>query len=229
MKNLYPFFTVIFCVLVLFNCKEKESYTTIKKEQATAKKNVHKIIVNETLDVGNYSYLNVNENGKTYWMAIPNTNIKIGETYYYNDGMKMRNFESQELKRMFKSIIFANGVRTTEQYNPHANYNTEIIKIEQPAHGVSLEKLFSNKASFSNKPIVIKGRVVKINIGIMDKNWVHISDGTQFEGKKSLTVTTQETPKVGDIVTFKGTIILNKNFGKGYIYDILLENGTLVQ
>lgn len=232
MKTSITYFIVLISAIMLHNCKQNENYYSTPNKQIQ-KPEIHKIEVKETLNGGNYSYLNVNENGKKYWMAIPNTNIIIGETYYYDDGMKMTNFESKELERTFKSIIFADGIRTTEQYSPPANsnnYNTEsIIKIEQPADGTSLEKLFSNKASFSNKTIVIKGKVVKINIGIMDKNWVHISDGTQFDGKKSLTVTTQEAPKVGDTVTFKGTIILNKNFGQGYIYDIILEDGKLVQ
>ena len=63
----------------------------------------------------------------------------------------------------------------------------------------------------------------------MDKNWVHIADGTQFEDKKSITVTTQEIIKVGDIVTFKGKVTLEKDFGYGYVYDILLEEGELIK
>ena len=130
------------------------------------------------------------------------------------------------------STIMLHNCKQKENYYSTPNkqiQKTEIHKIEQLADGTSLEKLFSNKSSFSNKTIVIKGKVVKINIGIMDKNWVHISDGTQYDGKKSLTVTTQEAPKVGDTVTFRGTIILNKNFGQGYIYDIILEDGNLIQ
>jgi len=92
-----------------------------------------------------------------------------------------------------------------------------------------LEELFSKRDQFSEKSIIVKGKVTKINNGIMDRNWVHISDGTQFEGKKSLTITTQASVNIGDIVTFKGTVILNKDFGYGYIYDIVLEEGELLE
>ena len=63
----------------------------------------------------------------------------------------------------------------------------------------------------------------------MDKNWVHIEDGTQFNNERDLTITTKEEVKEGDIVTFKGTIVLNKDFGAGYVYDIVLEEGALLK
>jgi hypothetical protein len=63
----------------------------------------------------------------------------------------------------------------------------------------------------------------------MDKNWVHIEDGSQFNNEKDLTITTLETVKEGDIVTFKGIVVLNKDFGAGYVYDIVLEEATLVK
>ena len=90
-------------------------------------------------------------------------------------------------------------------------------------------ELFSTKKSFSGKSIIVKGKVVKVNNGIMDKNWVHIVDGTQFENQSDLTITTMETVNIGDIVTFKGIIVLDKDFGQGYVYDILLEEAKVVK
>ena len=39
-----------------------------------------------------------------------------------------------------------------------------------------------------------------------------------------LTVTTNSTVNVGDVVTFEGKIVLNKDFGYGYSYKVLLED-----
>lgn len=61
----------------------------------------------------------------------------------------------------------------------------------------------------------------------MDKNWVHIQDGTNFKGKFDLTVTTDREFKIGDVVTFEGRISLNKDFGYGYYYEVLMENGIV--
>ena len=33
--------------------------------------------------------------------------------------------------------------------------------------------------------------------------------------------------KVGDIVTFEGKLVLNKDFGYGYKYDYLVEKATI--
>jgi hypothetical protein len=238
MKNQIKLFTVIFSVLVLFSCKDKEGYSKIDNKQDQVKSTIHRIVVNETLNGGNYTYINVDESGKEYWMAIPNTLVKVGETYYYNGGMVMKDFESKELVRTFDFITFAEGIRTTEQAieikkeNPHSASEIaefEAVKIDKPANGTSLNELFSDKESFSTKAIIVKGKVVKVNNGIMDKNWVHIIDGTQFEGEKDLGITTLDSVKLGDIVTFKGVITLNKDFGHGYVYSILMEEGKLVK
>jgi len=240
MKNKIKYFTVILSLLIVFSCKEKTNYSKIDSNQTASKNEVHKIVINEMSDGGNYAYINVNENGNAYWMAIPNTEVKIGETYYYDGGMLMKDFESEHLNKTFDEIIFADGIRQTELpvkkeiKNPHENSNpvassVEEVKIEQPKGGTTLETIFSNKESLSGKSITVKGKVVKVNNGILEKNWVHIVDGTQFENKKSLTVTTNELIKVGDTVTFKGKITLDRDFGYGYIYDILLEEGELIK
>tara|TARA_R110001583_G_scaffold412_2_gene3771 strand:- start:15260 stop:15976 length:717 start_codon:yes stop_codon:yes gene_type:complete len=238
MKNQIKLFAVIFSVLVLFSCKDKEGYSKIKNSQIPAQSTTHKIVINEAIDGGGYMYLNVDESENKYWIAITNMAVKVGDTYYYEEGLLMKDFESKELERTFDFITFVNGIRKTEEIeatekeNMHSKSDAsvvETIKIEKPENGTSLEELFSKKESFSKKSIVVKGKVVKVNNGIMKKNWVHISDGTQFDGKKSLTVTTLEMVKVGDVVTFEGTIILNKDFGQGYIYDILLEEGKIVK
>jgi hypothetical protein len=69
---------------------------------------------------------------------------------------------------------------------------------------------------------------VKANYGIMNKNWYHIQDGTQKDGKKcDFTITSAENIPLGAEVAFEGKIILNKDFGAGYFYDILMDGGKL--
>ena len=238
MKNKTKFFAVLFSLLFLMSCKDKENYSKVNNATTTAKSDVHKIVVKESLDGGAYVYLNVDENGKTYWMAISNMPVTVGDTYYYDGGMVMKDFESKQLEKTFDEIIFTEGIRTTEkiaensEVNPHVTTNPVFnvdVKIEKPKNGTSLAELFSDKESFSGKSIIVKGKVVKVNNGILDKNWVHIMDGTKFENKGDLTITTNELVKVGDTVTFKGKITLDKDFGKGYIYAVLLEEGELIK
>jgi hypothetical protein len=46
----------------------------------------------------------------------------------------------------------------------------------------------------------------------MGKNWVHIQDGTNSNGKYDLTITTQDLAEVNDEVIFRGKITLGKRF-----------------
>ena len=62
----------------------------------------------------------------------------------------------------------------------------------------------------------------------MNVNWLHMQDGTEFNGEFDLTVTTAATAQIGDVVTLKGTVTLNKDFGAGYFYTIIIENATLI-
>jgi hypothetical protein len=62
----------------------------------------------------------------------------------------------------------------------------------------------------------------------MKTNWVHIQDGTRTDNSFDLTITTNDVTKVGDVVTFEGTVTLKKDFGAGYFYEVIVENGKLI-
>ena len=102
------------------------------------------------------------------------------------------------------------------------------IKLEPCDGCTSISSLLSSKQSFSGKVIRVKGQVTKFNPEIMGKNWVHIQDGSEFQGGFDLTITTDKKVSLGDTVTFEGKIVLDKDFGYGYFYNILMEEGKPV-
>ena len=63
----------------------------------------------------------------------------------------------------------------------------------------------------------------------MNKNWIHLQDGTEFDGQFDLTLTTDQQFEVGSVVTMEGKIALDKDFGYGYSYKVLLEDSKIVQ
>lgn len=240
MKYKINVLVMVLSILVLFSCKDKQNYSKIGHESHEVESDVHKIVVNEFMDAAGYTYLNVTEDENDYWMAIPNTAVEKGATYFYKSGMVMKNFESKELGKTFDAIVFVEAISTTEEglsaevKNPHSNSENaqnpvSDVKIEKAANGVSVEELYAKKETFLNKEVIVKGKVVKVNNGILDRNWVHIVDGTAFETKSDITITTKETIKVGDTITFKATVILDKDFGQGYVYPLLLENGEVIK
>ena len=49
------------------------------------------------------------------------------------------------------------------------------------------------------------------------------------EGAFDITITTRSEVQINDIVTLEGKVTLNKDFGAGYIYDVIIENATLIK
>jgi hypothetical protein len=56
---------------------------------------------------------------------------------------------------------------------------------------------------------------------------VHIQDGTEANGKFDMTITTLENVAIGDMVTFTGKVVVDKDFGAGYVYEVLVEEAKL--
>ena len=205
--------------------------------------NMHKGIALEKMNTTQYTYLLLNENGVKNWLALPLTDIKIGETYYYANEMLMTNFESKELKRTFEKVLFVPGIATKQNLTNQEQGNAKSsetksknmqpvpekinVKIVPAKQGVSVAQLFSNKENFAGKKVVVKGKVTKFNGEIMGRNWIHIQDGTEHNGQFDLTITSQQEVKTGDVITFEGVISLNKDFGSGYRYDLILEDAIV--
>lgn len=103
------------------------------------------------------------------------------------------------------------------------------IKLEPCADCITIGRLMADKKSFAGKSIKVKGVVTKVNEGIMDKNWIHLQDGTESEGVYDLTVTTSQKASVGETITIEGKIVLDKDFGYGYFYNVLMEEGNIIR
>ena len=104
---------------------------------------------------------------------------------------------------------------------------TGILKAEG---GKSVVDVYTEKAALANQKVVVRGKVVKTNAGIMGKDWVHVRDGSGAEGANDLTVTANAgaaPAKVGDTVLVTGTVALNKDFGMGYQYPVLVEDAEV--
>jgi len=106
-----------------------------------------------------------------------------------------------------------------------AGFNTAIAD-EAPATVASINQ---NKASLAGKNVKAAGKVVKVNNGIMGRNFVHIQDGTgdAGAGTNNLIVTSKQTAKVGDQISISGIAVLNRDFGSGYMYPLLIEEATI--
>ncbi|MBL4745079.1 MAG: hypothetical protein JKY08_01800 [Flavobacteriaceae bacterium] len=235
------FLSLILSVVLLVSCntQNKQEYKAVDSPKTTHA-TMHKVMVKEVLQTSSYSYLLVNENNTDFWIATSSTSTKIGSEIYYNNATKMVNFNSKELNRVFETLYLVDAISdkpitnspVKQAENPHEIKKTtkkggtklkQDVQIEAIDGGITIATLYKNKATLAGKKILIKGKVIKVNNNIIDRNWIHIQDGTQFETTYSLTLTSKEVVTVGDIVTFEGIVTLDKNFGGGYSYDLIIE------
>jgi len=204
----------------------------------------YKVTIKEVVQATSYTYLRVEEFGSDYWIAVNKGEFKSGETVYYANRMEMHNFESKDLGRTFETIYFvqdisnnpiierggnmpgAMGGMGTEATKPVLNKID--VEIELPDGAVTIGELWGNKDSFAGKEVTVRGKVTKVNASIMSRNWIHIQDGTGDDSNFDLTITSNDLPEVGDVVTFKGTIATEKDFGYGYAYDMMMEEAKKI-
>jgi hypothetical protein len=99
------------------------------------------------------------------------------------------------------------------------------------ANGHTVAELWADKASLRDKPVAVRGKVVKFLPGIMGRNWLHLRDGSGSAdaGTHDITVTTTEGAAVGDTVVVNGLLRVDKDFGAGYKYGVIIEDGKVVK
>lgn len=94
--------------------------------------------------------------------------------------------------------------------------------------GKTVEEVYKEKDSLANGKVVVRGKVVKVNPGIMGKNWLHVRDGSGTDGTNDLTITTTgNLPEVGEVVVVTGTVVLDQDFGMGYQYPVIVQDAEI--
>ena len=93
--------------------------------------------------------------------------------------------------------------------------------------GQTVGDVYAKKAELNGKPVKVRGKVVKFSPQIMGKNWIHIQDGTGETGANDLTVTTSSMADTGDTVLISGMLSVDKDFGYGYAYEVIVEDAVV--
>jgi hypothetical protein len=214
---------------------------------AAAASNVLSGKVAETMNAGGYTYIRIGNQ----WAAVPAVNVKKGDNVTISAQMVMENFESKSLNRKFDKIVFgsiANGAAPVPAAAPaqpaanpmasamgtpsqHMNPAVDAgpIKVEKAANGHTVAEVWEMKGVMRDQPVTVRGKVVKFLPEIMGKNWLHVRDGsgTRAKGDDDITVTTKDAVKVGDVITVTGTLRVDKDFGAGYMYPVIIEDAKV--
>ena len=199
----------------------------------------------ETFNGGGYTYLRIATSAGDQWAAVREMQVAKGDTVTVGTQMVMENFESKTLNRTFDRIAFgsiagadapakgmtmppmmaSSGSASQHMQTPAAGD----VKVEKASGGKTVAEVWAEKDALNGKEVVVRGKVVKFLGGIMGRNWMHIQDGTGSadQGNNDLTVTTEEKAATGDVVTVKGTVAADKDFGAGYRYEVIVEGAKL--
>jgi hypothetical protein len=73
----------------------------------------------------------------------------------------------------------------------------------------------------------VRAEAAKFTAGIMGRNWLHVKDGTGGKGSSDLTVTTQGSAAVGDRVVVHGRVAVQRDYGAGYVYPVIIEDAQI--
>ncbi len=209
----------------------------------------------ETVDSGGYTYLKLKTSSGEVWAAVNQASVRKGSTATVVNPMLMENFESKTLKRKFDRIYFGvlgsspsssspSGVTLPPGHPPVG----ETMAAQDAAAGAgpsdagpikvtkaegrnarTVTEIYAQKSTLNGTKVVVRGKVVKFLPEIMGKNWLHLRDGSGSPEKKNddITVTTADTAAVGDVVVVTGTVHIDRDFGAGYAYPVIIEEARI--
>lgn len=234
---------LLLILVVLFSSCVRNKQGVVGMQNTMPPANAKVFEVNEVIQASSYTYMKVKENSNERWVAVSKQEVNVGDVYYYDEALQMTNFTSKDLERTFDEIYFVNQIsKTPMAQSPmmgggggmpaHSGKVTSEklseITMEKKSGEVTIADIFSNRAAYTSSEFEIRGVVVKVNPEVMGKNWIHIQDGTNSNSDYDLTITSQDIAQKGDEVVFKGKLTLDKDFGAGYRYDVIMEDAKLV-
>lgn len=206
----------------------------------------------ERLDASPYCYLRIQTVRGDVWAAVPEAKIEKGTEVTIANPMLMNNFESKTLNRTFPEVYFgtlapAGGASAAPGMAAPAPGMAsgaspmgtppptplEVAKLEKAsgADAQTVGDVWAKKGGLKEKTVTIHGKVVKYNPGVMGRNWLHLQDGSgdPAKGTHDIAVTTQDMAAKGDVITIKGVVRVDKDFGSGYTYPVIVEEAKVVK
>lgn len=209
----------------------------------------------EVVNVESYTYLRLKTASGEAWAAVTTTTLGKGAKVTIANAMPMDNFESKALKRRFDRVYFGQiagpGAKMAAGGPPPALQGgmsggmpgamhapggaaapavaTTPVPKASGADARTVAEVVQGKAGLKDKTVLIRARVVKVNSGIMGKNWLHLQDGSgkAQDGSNDILVTSKDSAAVGDIVTARGVVRTDVTVGPGYAYGVLVEDASV--
>jgi len=194
----------------------------------------------ETMDAANYTYVRVKTDSRELWAAASQFKVAVGDKVTISLDQPMEHFHSKALNRDFDVIYFVSRVGQGDGASAalppgHPSVQSAAAAavttpVEPASGGTTVAEVWKTRTALVGKTVTVRGKVVKYNGGILGVNWIHLQDGTgkAADGTNDITVTTDAPATLGDVITATGTVAIDKDFGAGYVYKVIVEHATVV-
>ena len=155
----------------------------------------------ETKNSGGVTYVRVKSGAEERWIVTAPTDVKAG---------------APVTVQLVNNVAFGRIEETA-------------VKVEKAAGGKTVAEVWASKNTLKDHQVVVRAKVVKFLPSIMGKNWMHVRDGSgsHANGDDDLAVISDDPAKVGSVVTLTGTVRVDKDFGAGYQYPVIIEGAKL--
>lgn len=180
--------------------------------------NVAPARVAEVQPCGERVAVRVQEADWDFWASIPKMSVAEGEYLLLGQGEKLPRLDCEG--RRLDEVLSIDSARVVDRASAEG-----AVRLEPPPGGLAIAELTQRRMELAGQTVRVRGRVVKINRGIFGKNWLHLSDGTLAEG--DLTVTSDADAEIGDVVVAEGPVSVDRDFGFGYFYAVILEGAVV--
>lgn len=199
-------------------------------------------------NAGNYSYIRLKEDGKKVWLAASPMEVSVGDNVEYTGGDVMTKFESKAMNKTFDEIRFVTRIRVVKNGPlpdnqamasiPHpkdAPKNSPVApvpkkgEIKKTGKEKTVEEVFSGREQLKDRPVTLRGKVIKVSRNILKKNWITLSDGTGTAPDDRIVAVTTDLVPLGDVATVTGILKTNVNLGAGYKYKVLIDDAEFAK
>lgn len=249
--GLFTVLSVLILFLIAISCKRGpetqdpfslEVRSDVVEEFEDIRWAEHDVVAREVISGNKYVYVRVEEGPESYWIATGKGKVEAGKRYVFNEAVVKYDFRSESLQRKFDSIYlvthFLPEARRSElkrlRFNPHSkkpeegtgepgDQGADTPQVQQ----VTAKELLDDPKRFQDQRIELSGVCTKVNAGIMDRNWIHLKESP--DAATGIVATSDALPQVGETITIQAIVRLDKDFGSGYRYPVLLEEAIIIQ
>ncbi len=227
-------YLTIVIFFLLLACADEEDKSISELEELIHEPHIARVI--EKFQDKEHTYLQVTESKETYWIAVPSLKIEIGETVYFSRFVERTDFKGENVDQTFDNILFVADARKSATPDEMKNINSvaasvkkQDVVVEQLTDGKTIQQIFMQRSELSGEIIKVRGKVVKYNEHVLQRNWIHIQDGTGTVSDYDLVITSSDKVQVGDIIIAEGKLSNDKDFGAGSFFEVIVEDAKIIR